>query len=153
MIEIIVLIFISRGIGETAQDKGYSKGLYRFFTFLICLGFEFIGAVIGTILLGGEEAGVYLIALVSAGIGLLIIYLVVEFLPDMKVNDLPIYIVNGATIPVYEKTIESSKVIKELKKGEILEINTTTDFGRFFKVQISPAESGFVLKSSDLRKE
>jgi hypothetical protein len=154
MLEIIALIFISRHIAEIAADKGYSYGLYRFLTFLFWIGFEFFGAIAGVILFGDEDAGIYLFALVSAGLGYLILYLVVSNLPDQGEATEPIsFIVNCDSLPVYEKATEYSRVIKEYKKGDYLDIDMKSDFNLFYKVQVSPDERGFVLKSSDIKKE
>jgi len=154
MLEIIALIYLSRNIANTAEDKGHSHGLFRFLTFLCWFGFEFIGAVIGAIIMGSDGgAGIYLIALVSAGLGYLTIYLIAEFLPDNAIKEIFVYSVNSESVPVYEKTFETSNVITYLKKGEVLDIITTTDYGRFFKVKLSPDGSGFVLKTSGLRRE
>jgi hypothetical protein len=148
MIEIIALIFISRHIAEMASDKGYSYGLYRFLPFLFWLSFEFIGAIIGVILLGNGQPAVYLFALLSAGIGYLILYLVVSNLPDLGIPTEPVsYIVNSNVLLVYEKATEASKVIKEYKLGELIDIDIKTDFNHFYKVQISPGERGFVRKT------
>jgi hypothetical protein len=148
MLEIIALIFISRHMAEMAQDKGYSYGLYRFLTFLFWLGFEFIGAIFGTVLLGGGQPVVYLIALLSAGLGYLILYLVVSNLPDLQVPAEPVaYVVNSPVLPVYEKATEASPVIREYRQGDMVDIDLKTDFNLFYKVHISPGERGFVLKS------
>lgn len=151
MLEIILLIFISRSIGETAFDKGYSKGLYRFLTFLFWFAFEFIGIIIATILIGEEKILLYLIGWLSGGLGYLLLYVIVENLPELNPRIVSsVYLVNCEVLPVYEKTTEYSKVIKEYKKGDIIEIDSKSDFDRFYKIYITPLEKGYILKSSNI---
>jgi DNA-directed RNA polymerase subunit H (RpoH/RPB5) len=151
MLEIILLIFISRNIAETAFDKGYSRGLYRFLTFLFWFAFEFIGLIIATIFLGEEKFLLYLVGWLSGGLGYLILHIIVENLPELSPKIVySVYVVNSESLPVYEKTTEYSKVIKEYKKGDIIEIDRKSDFDRFYKIYITPSEKGYILKSSDI---
>jgi hypothetical protein len=152
MLEIIALIFLSRNIGEIAYEKGYSSGLYRFLTVAFWIVFEFIGAFVGAFILG-EGYGIYFFALISAGLGYLIIYLIVSTLKDKEKIEFAKYLVNSPSLPVYEKAIESSKVMHEFKTGDIIQLVTTSDFGRFYRVQISPEEKGYILKNSNITKQ
>jgi hypothetical protein len=153
MLEIVALIFISKHMAEMAHEKGYSTGLYRFLTFLFWLGFEFIGAIVGIIYFGDEEPMIYLFMLVFAGLGYLILYVVVSRLPDLGIPTEPVsYEVRLPVLPVYEKATESSRIIREYLKGDIIDIDTMTDFNQFYKVQISPGERGFVVKTGVVKK-
>ncbi len=152
MLEIIAIIFLSRNIGSMAFEKGHSAGMYKFLTVLFWIVFELIGAVIGTIVLG-EGIGVYVFALLAAGLGYLIIYLIVSNLKVIENFQIEKYILNDQTLPVYQKTLDDSKIIHEYKMGEIIPINTKTDFGRYHQVQISPELKGYILKKSNLTKQ
>lgn len=151
MLEIILLIFISRNIAESAFDKGYSKGLYRFLTFLFWFAFEFIGVILAAIFIGEEKFLLMLIGWLSGGLGYLILYIIVENLPELSPKIIySVYMVNSESLPVYEKTTEYSKVIKVYKKGDIIEIDRKSDFDRFYKIYITPQEKGYILKSSNI---
>jgi len=77
MIEIILLVFLSKKIANMASEKGYSGGLYRFLTFLIWFVFEIIGGVIG-ILVFGEGLPVYVVAIIGAILGYALIYYIAD---------------------------------------------------------------------------
>jgi len=85
MLEIIVLIFLCRKIGNTAQRKGLKPGQWKLFTVLTWLGFEFLGAVVGIILFGYNQKdllGVMAFALVCAFGGYLLIKAILDKKPD-----------------------------------------------------------------------
>ena len=85
MIEIIAIYLTSKNIAEIAEEKGYSKGLWRLLSILAWIIFEFIGAGIGLIILG-EEGGLllYLFALIGALLGILLVRKTLENRPNVK---------------------------------------------------------------------
>ena len=85
MIEIIILLKLSRENGSVAKEKGYNKGKYIFLTILCWLTGEFIGAIIGGLLFQGII--IYLFALVGAIIGAVIIDRYIKNLKDKNVNN------------------------------------------------------------------
>jgi ribose/xylose/arabinose/galactoside ABC-type transport system permease subunit len=80
MIEIIVLIVLGRKLGDMAQERGRSKG-WGALVLLWVLG-ELIGAVIG-FAVTSDEVAPYLFALVGAGIGAGVAYLIVKNLSPL----------------------------------------------------------------------
>ncbi len=73
MLEIIFLHWFARNIGDTVQKKGYNAGGYKVLAvFLWFLG-EALGAIVCA-LNGGQGVGVYLAALMGAGVGALIVH-------------------------------------------------------------------------------
>lgn len=46
MLEIILLIILTRKVGELAARKGEHKGWYKFYTVLAWIGFEILGVMI-----------------------------------------------------------------------------------------------------------
>ena len=63
MLEIIILIFLSRHIGKIAERKGQPVGKWKMYTVLAWLAGEIIGICIGLLLFGPEP--VYMIVLVG----------------------------------------------------------------------------------------
>lgn len=85
MLEIFLLIYLSKKLGKVAQDKGHKPGMYKFLTFLLWFIFEFSGFVIGFIVLGEDNIfGAFVFGLVGAGFGYLIVHYWVNNLPDIK---------------------------------------------------------------------
>ncbi len=87
MIEIIAMYLTSKNIAEIAKDKGYSKSLWRLLAILAWIIFEFIGVVLGLIILG-EEGGlmIYLFALLGALLGVFVVRKILDSRPNVKDN-------------------------------------------------------------------
>lgn len=81
MLEIILLIYLTKNIGRIASEKGYAPGLYKTLSVISWIFFEIIGLIFGIILVG-EGFGVYGFGLLGAGFGYLMIYLYVTGLQD-----------------------------------------------------------------------
>lgn len=47
LIEILVLIFLCKKIGHMAMERGLKPGLWKFYTVLAWIGFEFLGLILG----------------------------------------------------------------------------------------------------------
>lgn len=73
MLEIILLIFLTRRVGETVREKGRRAGWYKLMAVLLWIGCEVAGAVVGGIVTAVSGAGnnllVYLFALIGAAVG------------------------------------------------------------------------------------
>jgi hypothetical protein len=72
MLEILLLITLTRRIGRILEQKGRKTGWYKFLTVVLWFGGEIIGGVIGAIVaeVGGlHEAVIYLVALMGAAAG------------------------------------------------------------------------------------
>ena len=55
MIEIFVLIFLCKKIGLMAAERGLKSGLWKFFTVIAWVGFEFVGLILGAALFGSPH--------------------------------------------------------------------------------------------------
>jgi hypothetical protein len=55
MIEIFALIYLSRKIGNLADQKGQKRGLWQFYTVLAWFGAEIIGIFLSVLLLQTDE--------------------------------------------------------------------------------------------------
>lgn len=81
MLEIILLIFLTRGIGFTAERKGLNPSKWKWITVGAWIGFEFLGVFVGMLLFGqGNLIGLMLFGIASAFGG----YLVVKYNLDKK---------------------------------------------------------------------
>jgi hypothetical protein len=68
LLEILLLIHLSKKIGKIVQAKGRKPGGFKAMLVAFWFGGEILGLVIGMSALG-EGIGMYLVALVGAGIG------------------------------------------------------------------------------------
>ena len=68
MIEILLLVALTRRIGRICEEKGRRAGGFKGLTVLLWFGGEIVGAVIAASS-GVEGAGVYLFALIGAAVG------------------------------------------------------------------------------------
>ncbi|HEX4963609.1 MAG TPA: hypothetical protein VF173_22465 [Thermoanaerobaculia bacterium] len=84
MLEILVLIHLTRKNGGIAEKKGHRPGLYKLLTVLLWLGGEIIGAVLGGIMAGEETALIYVLALVGAIVGAGLSRLIVNSLSSLS---------------------------------------------------------------------
>lgn len=84
MLEIIALIFLTRRIGDLAEQKGESKGKWKAFTVLAWFGFEIVGIIIGMALMGEDLMIVaILMGLLCAFGGYLLVKYMLEQKPDV----------------------------------------------------------------------
>jgi|SRR6476659_9431727 hypothetical protein len=90
MLEILVLFFLGRDIGNTAESKGRTK--LGYIVMMIALWFtgEGLGAMAGavaapnTLVYADFHLGIYLCALAGAALGGVTAYLIVKSLPDLS---------------------------------------------------------------------
>ncbi len=70
MLEILLLIFLTRKIGGICEEKGRKAGGYKFLTVVFWFGGEVVGAIIGAVATDGKGgAMIYILALVGAAVG------------------------------------------------------------------------------------
>ena len=72
MLEIILLIVLTRRIGEIVEAKGRRGGWYKLLTVVLWIGCEIIGGIIGGIVAATTGSGnlfIYLSALLGAAVG------------------------------------------------------------------------------------
>jgi hypothetical protein len=84
MLEILLLIALTRRIGNILEQKGRKSGWYKFLTVLLWFGGELIGGIIGLViaeLTGIGQALGYLIALVGAAVGAGAAFLIARSVP------------------------------------------------------------------------
>lgn len=86
MLEILGIIAFARLLSRAATEKGRSKG-WAALGVLFWIGGELMGFVVGA-LLGMETFAQYGVALLMAGTGVLVAYLVVKALPPLSAGDL-----------------------------------------------------------------
>lgn len=55
MLEIIAIIYLSRKIGDLAEQKGLRKGTWRLYMVLGWIGSEIAGAILGVITFGPDN--------------------------------------------------------------------------------------------------
>jgi hypothetical protein len=84
MIEIILLIYLTRRVGEIVAAKNRKPGWYKFMTVLLWIGGELAGGFAGGVLVAltdASQAFIYLFALVGASIGAGVAFLVARSVP------------------------------------------------------------------------
>lgn len=55
MLEILALIYLSRKIGNLADQKGQKRGLWQFYTVIAWFGAEFLGAFLSVLVFSFTE--------------------------------------------------------------------------------------------------
>ena len=81
MLEILLLIFLTRKVGEIVEAKGHKPGWYKLMTVLLWIGGEVSGAVAGGVvsaLTGAGTGFVYLFALLGAAAGTCVAFVVAK---------------------------------------------------------------------------
>jgi hypothetical protein len=88
MLEILMLVFLTRKVGEIVGAKGRKAGWYKFMTVLLWFGGEVVGAIIGALIVGvsgGPQGFIYLFALVGAVVGAIASYVIAKAVPPVAV--------------------------------------------------------------------
>ena len=83
MLEIILLIILTRKIGEQAVRKGEHKGWWKFYTVLAWIGFEIIGVMISLTITRNVILNM-LFGIVCAFGGYLLVRARLERIPDKE---------------------------------------------------------------------
>lgn len=87
MLEIFLIIYLSKKLGKIYEDKGYKKGWYIAMFVISWIVFEVSAMIVGFIILGEESFIPYLIALLGAGLAYLLNYLFAQSLQDRSNKD------------------------------------------------------------------
>jgi hypothetical protein len=95
MIEILVLLRLSRKIGETVWSKGHKKFAYQLLLWVLWFGGEIMGGITGAIVSMGLHEGdepspglIYLFALAGAVIGALTAFAIANNLKPVTPDEL-----------------------------------------------------------------
>jgi len=123
MLEIIVLIGLTSQIGKIVEAKGYKSGKYKWMTVGLWFGGELVGAIIGSLITGGDESAnclLYIIALVGAAAGAGIANSIANKLPVIGPSLLP-----GASTATAIAQEDHAQKLKKLK--EIFDAGLITD--------------------------
>ncbi len=89
MLEIILLIFLTRRIGVLAERKGLKAGWWKFYTVLAWIGGEIIGIVLAITLFNeGELFPILLLAIGGAATGYFIVRNTLTKKPDAIEDDI-----------------------------------------------------------------
>ncbi|HRN79791.1 MAG TPA: hypothetical protein PKY29_05905 [Ferruginibacter sp.] len=86
MLEIIALFFLTRNIGQLAQQKGVPPLKWKIFTILAWIAFEFVGVVFGVAIFGPNN--IVSIMLVAIGFAITGYYLVRKYLDQLPDTDI-----------------------------------------------------------------
>jgi len=88
MLEIILIIYLSKELGKIIEQKGHQKGWYIALFVISWVLFEFIGILAGTIIFNDSNIFLaYLFALVGAAVAYLLNYILVSSLKDKTNKD------------------------------------------------------------------
>jgi hypothetical protein len=85
MLEILLIVWLSKKIGIKAQDKGYSRGMFRALSIVAWVTGEIAGALLIILFSDEVSLAVYLFALLGAGAGMLLVFIIVLSLPEKEV--------------------------------------------------------------------
>jgi MFS-type transporter involved in bile tolerance (Atg22 family) len=88
MIEILLLVALTRKIGRICEEKGRRAGGFKALTVVLWFGGEIVGAVIAAAS-GVEDLGVYLFALIGAAVGAGISVLIANNLTPVETDKFP----------------------------------------------------------------
>lgn len=81
MLEIILLVVLTRRIGHILEQKGRKSGWYKLLTVALWIGGEVAGAIVGGVIVaatGASELIIYLIALMGAAAGAGVSFLIAK---------------------------------------------------------------------------
>ena len=87
MIELIAIYLTSKNMAEIAQEKGYSKGLWRLIAILAWIIFEFIGGVVGLIVFGEGGFMFYITAIIGAFLGVFVVRKILDGKPNINMDE------------------------------------------------------------------
>ena len=92
MLEIILLIFLTRRVGEIVEEKGRRSGWYKVLTVVLWIGGEIIGAIVGLVvaeLTGSGQFLMYLCALAGAALGAVLAFVIAKSLSPVAAYNTP----------------------------------------------------------------
>lgn len=91
MLEIVLLIVLTRKIGEICERKGRKATGYKILLVVLWIGGELFGAILGALLTGGEGVALYVLALLGAATGAGIAFLIAKNTSSSISPDAPPY--------------------------------------------------------------
>ncbi len=86
MLEILVLFFLTRNIGELALKKGLPPARWKVYTILAWIVFQIIGWLLGALLFGLDPSGFFGLIMFAVAVafgGYLFVRRVLESRPDI----------------------------------------------------------------------
>ena len=92
MLEIIMLINLTKKIGAMLEAKGRKSGWFKFLTVVLWFGGEIVGGIMGLMLAAINDWGrliVYVIALLGAAVGAGTAYLIARSMPPLVIPTPP----------------------------------------------------------------
>ena len=92
MLEIIMLIRLTRAIGKMLEEKGRKAGWFKFLTVVLWFGGEIVGGFMGGMLAalnGWNTLIAYLFALIGAAIGAGTAYMIARSMPPLVIAPPP----------------------------------------------------------------
>ncbi len=95
MLEIILIIFLSRKVGNIAKKRGHKARPNIIFFVVLWFAGELIGALLGSILSKGNIIATYFMALIGAAVGAYIAYNIIQNLEDKSGSDSDIITIDG----------------------------------------------------------
>jgi hypothetical protein len=88
MLEIILIIFLAKMIGNIATEKGRNAAGYIVLFVLMWVGGEIVGAIIGVIISRGElSVGGYLFAILGAAVGAATAFMITSCMPSVEEDE------------------------------------------------------------------
>ncbi|WP_124980681.1 hypothetical protein [Nonlabens xiamenensis] len=96
MLEIFLIIFLSKKIGRMVEAKGHNKKWYQIGFVISWIVLEICGFIWGAILFGENGIATYLVAIIGAASSYLTFYIIAKSLEDRsKLDEDPLVPVNG----------------------------------------------------------
>ncbi len=85
MLEILLLLALTRNIGAMVENKGYKAGRYKALAVILWFGGEILGFAVGAGVLDDDStAGAYLFALMGAALGAFTAYQIARSLKPLE---------------------------------------------------------------------
>jgi len=116
MLEIIALWTLAKRVGQIVEEKGRKSGWYKVLTVVLWFGGEFMGAIIGSLIVGIDESTqclVYIFALIGAAIGAGIAYWIAKNVsPVASESQAPLLQGEKQEEKIAEEIIEEAEVEK-----------------------------------------
>lgn len=86
MLEIFLVVYLSKKIGKILEEKGHKKGWYIAIFVVTWFASEIAGMLIGAVLFENAPVLMYVIALLGAGAAYIANYYFAKSLPDLTLQ-------------------------------------------------------------------
>ena len=87
MLEIFLIVYLSKKIGKIVEEKERKKGMYIFMFVVLWVVGEFLGAIAGILVTGEEGIIIYLYALMGAAGGAVLSFIIVKGLSKKEITE------------------------------------------------------------------